>query len=421
MNDAASKAIAVQKAIDDVIRRDRGRLMAGLIARLGDFQTAEDALQEASISALSHWGRAGIPSSPAAWLMKVGFNSGVSQIRSKAREAKKAMELEKVVEDHVRIGIPDDFPDERLRLIFTCCHPILEEKSRIALTLRTVCGLTTKEIARAFLDTEVAMGQRLSRAKAKIRSKGIEFSVPEPEQWSDRLGTALSTLYLIFTTGYVSEDTGPRDLCREALFLVRLLEKLRPEQPEIEGALALMLFAEARQPARIAPDGASAPIAEQNRELWRKDLITEGRDILVRAMMRRRPGPFQIKAAIADCHMSDPMPDWPQMSLLYEKLWRLEPTPVVTLNWAVVLAELQHTELALQKLTELQSALSDFQPWHAARASMLEKLHQFPEAAAAYRIAIYKAPNAASRVFLQNKLRRIENLGQPDDSANDLA
>ena len=183
-----------------------------------DFQLAEDALQEASISALKHWGRAGVPHDPVAWLMRVGLNKGIDIIRARQREAQKSDDLAAVSLSHRENDISDTIPDERLRLIFTCCHPALEEKSRVALTLRTVCNLTTREIAAAFLDTEQTMGQRLSRAKAKIKAKGIGFSVPEPDQWPDRLSTVLSTLYLIFTTGYINEDVGPRDLCQEGHF-----------------------------------------------------------------------------------------------------------------------------------------------------------------------------------------------------------
>lgn len=300
-------------------------------------------------------------------------------------------------------------PDERLRLIFTCCHPALEEKSRIALTLRTVCNLTTREIAAAFLDTEKAMGQRLSRTKAKIKSKGIGFVVPEPEQWRERLETVLGTLYVIFTTGYVSEDESPRDLCLEGLFLTRLLRQLCPNEPEVEGALALMLFTEARRNARIDTDGASVPIEEQDIALWRNDQITEAQRLLEVAIEQRKPGPFQIKAAIADCHMMRPRPDWSQMSMLYQSLWAFEPTPVVALNWAVVISETGRHDLAWKKLEDLGDKLGGFQPWHAARAHILRKIGRCADARAAYRQAIQTAPNPASRKFLEQKLRTIKS------------
>lgn len=407
MNNTVPKAIAVSHAVDNVIRRDRGRLLAGLISRLGDFQLAEDALQEALIAALKNWSQNGLPNDPVAWLMKVGLNKGIDHIRSNQRESGKLHDLGAVSKGFTEEETFDAIPDERLRLIFTCCHPALEEKTRIALTLRTVCNLTTHEIAAAFLDSEKAMGQRLSRAKSKIKQKGIAFSVPDRELWPDRLDTVLSTLYLIFTTGYVTEDEGSRDLCREGIFLARLLRHLRPDEPEIEGALALLLLTDARRPARIDSDGVMVPIETQDRALWQSDTIREGRDILARVLEQNKPGPFQIKAAIADCHMMQPNPDWPQISLLYQSLWAFEPTPIVALNWAVVIAETGHANVALQKLEELKQELGDYQPLYAARAHVLQKLDQRTEARTAYEQAIRSAPNAASRKFLERKLQSI--------------
>ncbi|WP_170365703.1 RNA polymerase sigma factor [Ruegeria arenilitoris] len=405
MKNAAPKAIAVGHVIDDVLRRDRGRLLAGLINRLGDFQLAEDALQEAAISAVKHWSRNGVPDNPTAWLMRVGLNKGIDRIRAQHREGRKTAALAITLPESVADDMPEPIPDDRLRLIFTCCHPALDQKSRIALTLRTVCNLTTREIAAAFLDNDQTMGQRLSRAKAKIRAKGIGYSVPDPEIWPERLDTVLTTLYLIFTTGYVTEDTGPRDLCHEGIYLARVLRDLRPEEPEIEGALALMLLTDARRPARIDADGAMVPVEDQDRTLWRQDQIRQAQRLLQAAVDQRKPGPFQLKAAIADCHMMAPVPDWRQMSLLYQSLWAYEPTPVVALNWAVVMAETGHAQLALDKLDSLRPDLDDFQPWHAARAHVLQKTGRSVAAAAAYRQAIEAAPNLASRKFLQQRLR----------------
>lgn len=410
MKDAAPKAIAIQKVLTQVLSEDQGRLIAGLIAKLGDFQLAEDALQDAAISALGHWGRSGIPNSPTAWLMKVAHNKAIDRIRTNMREDQKVTELGYVADNSsLDYSSMETIPDERLRLIFTCCHPALEDKSRVALTLRTVCNLTTTEIANAFLDAETTMGQRLSRAKAKIKAKGISFSVPEPEQWPERLATVLSTLYLIFTTGYVSEDNSARDLCKEGLFLVRLLEQLRTNDSEIEGALALMLLTEARRKARINQIGASEPIESQDRKLWQQDMINEGQQILETAMQRGKPGPFQIKAAIADCHMMKGGPDWQQIALLYQSLWRFEPTPVVALNWAVVMAEIGQVAPALERVESLEKELREFQPWHAARASLLSQLNRHKEAAEAYKIAVDKAPSEASRIFLTQKLSNIRD------------
>lgn len=422
MKNAAPRAIAITKAIDDVMSHDRGRLLAGLIARLGDFQRAEDALQDALITALGQWTQSGVPKAPASWLMRVALNKGIDGLRSAQRETRKGRDYSLISQPD---GGPDgiaptpadaeDIPDERLRLIFACCHPALDEKSRVALTLRSVCGLTTREIAGAFLDNEPTMGQRITRAKSKIKAKGLGFSVPDQDLWDMRLDTVLSTIYLIYTTGYVTDDTGPRDLCAEALFLARLLVQLRPDNPEIEGALALMLLTQARQPARIGPDGASLPVALQRRDLWDQTPIAQARDLMARAIARKQPGPFQIKAAIADCHMEDPAPDWPQMSLLYQSLWHHEPTPVVALNWAVVLAELGHVQTAFDRVQSLRGTLGDFQPWFATKADLLVRLGRPDEAAIAYRDAIAMAPNAANRRFLESQLARLDQTDRPGD------
>lgn len=405
MKNTVPKTIAVSHVIDEVLRRDRGRILSGLISRIGDFQLGEDALQEASIAALKDWGRTGIPHDPLAWLMKVGLNRGIDQIRAASRETRKTNELAASFSpEQASIDMTEKIPDERLRLIFTCCHPALEEKSRVALTLRTVCGLTTREIAAAFLDSEQTMGQRLSRAKTKIRTRGIGFSLPDSGEWEDRLATVLSTIYLIFTTGYVNEDTGTRALCKEGIFLMRLLRKLCSNDPEIEGALALMLLTDARRVARIDANGAIVPVEEQNQALWLNDVIVEARRILEGAVNLRQPGPFQIKAAIADCCMLRPTPDWLQMSLLYRALWTFEPTPVIALNWSVVIAEIGQPELALQRLDELQTKLKNYQPWYAARAHILEKLGEFEGAHDVYMQAIQLAPNDASRSLLERKL-----------------
>jgi len=324
--------------------------------------------------------------------MKVALNKGIDRIRSGQREDRKAKDLSHVTLDYDTMTEPEQIPDERLRLIFACCHPGLEEKSRIALTLRTVCN-----------------GQRISRAKAKIKAKGIGFSIPEPEHWDTRLDTVLSTIYLIFTTGYVTEEISSRDLCDEAMFLLQLLNQLRPDDPEIEGALALVLLTQSRKDARMSNNGASVPIANQDRQLWKDELIKEGQELISIAVARRRPGPFQIKAAIADCHMTEPAPDWQQISLLYQSLWHYEPTSVVALNWAVVQAEIGDKEWALAKMNELQSELSNFQPWYAARAHVLSELGQIDEARLAYQEAIKRAPNSASVAFLNEKLKRMES------------
>jgi RNA polymerase sigma-70 factor (ECF subfamily) len=403
--------IAINKAIEEVIHRDRGRLMAGLVARLGDIQLAEDALQDALISAMSHWGRSGLPHSPIGWLMKVALNKGIDRIRANQRDVNKTDQYMTLHPSQFETIDVEPIPDDRLRLIFACCHPVLEEKSRVALTLRTVCHLTTREIAAAFLDKDSTMGQRLSRAKEKLREADVEFEIPGQDIWPARLDSVLSTIYLIFTTGYVTEDATDRDLCSEAIFLLRLLDRLRPDDPEIEGALALVLLTEVRREARTGADGATVPPERQDRSLWDTHKITEGQSLLAQAVERGRPGPYQIKAAIADCHMADLAPDWKQISLLYGSLWVHEPTPVVALNWAVVMANLGQVDLALGKLEELADELKNFQPFYAANAKVLVLAGRVDEARVAYDKAIELAQNEGSRLFLVRERSALSGAG----------
>lgn len=399
-------AIAVARELDRVMRSDRGRLLSVLAAGLRDLSMAEEVLQEAAVSAVSHWGRTGLPSSPQGWLLQVARRKAIDRQRSAARESRKVKAWIAFSDDD-QTPEPETIPDERLRLIFACCHPALELKSRVALTLRTVCGLTTPEIARAFLDAETTMGQRISRAKSKIAAAGIPFLVPEAEHWSARLDAVLATVYLIFTTGYVAGPLEPRDLCLEAEFLMRLIDQLHPKDPEIEGALAMMLLTAARRAARIGLDGASLPPAEQNRALWDAERLGEGRAILRRAVERRRPGPFQIKAAIADCHMGETGSDWPQIAALYGALWHHEPTAIVRLNAAVAIAEAGDPACGLAIVEELASQLSSYQPWHAAHAALLAKLGDIAGASQAYRRAIAAAPAPAEALFLHKRLARL--------------
>jgi RNA polymerase sigma-70 factor (ECF subfamily) len=398
---------AVSRTLDHVMRSDRGRLLAVLAAGLRDISMAEEALQEAAIVALSHWGRDGIPASPQGWLLTVARRKALDRLRGASRDTARAAALAHLA---ATSGSPDisGIPDERLRLIFACCHPVLEMKSRVALTLRTVCGLTTPEIARAFLDADTTMGQRITRAKARIAAAAVTFEIPDAPDWPTRLDAVLTAIYLIFTTGYVAGPAEPRDLCHEAEYLMRLIDSLRPADPEIEGALSMMLLTGARRAARIGPDGATLPLADQDRSLWDSARIAEGRALLVRAIARRAPGPFQIKAAIADCQMADPGPDWPQIAALYDALLRHEPTPVVTLNAAVALAEAGDPARALIIVERLAPDLSDYQPWHAARAALLARTGDRTAAASAYRTAIATAPGPAEALFLSRRLAELD-------------
>ncbi len=266
----AAGADPTLQTLNLVLRQDRGRLLAALIARLRDFQLAEDALQEALESALLHWGRSGVPASPQGWLLKVAQRKAIDRLRASVRDDRGRAALLVLAGEEASDMAAEDIPDERLRLIFTCCHPALDPKSRVALTLRTLGGLTTPEIARAFLDRETTMGQRLSRARAKIAAAGIPFAVPGPEAWAERLGSVLTVIYLIFNEGYSAShgDTPLRTaLCDEAIFLARLLDQLRPGEAEVEGLLALMLITHARRAARLDGQGAVVPLDAQDRTL----------------------------------------------------------------------------------------------------------------------------------------------------------
>lgn len=394
----------IDRTLTQVMQEDRGRLLAALIARTRDFQRAEDALQEAAASALVHWGRAGVPASPTGWLLRAALRKAIDGYRRDGAALRHREAMERLAQDEAADPDPQAIPDDRLRLIFTCCHPALEEKSRIALTLRSLCGLTTAQVAAVFLDAEPTMGQRLSRARAKIAAAGIPFSVPGPEDLPDRLNSVLTTVYLIFTSGYAQGPMAGTDLCTEAIFLGRLLVNLAPGQPEVEAALALLLLTHARSAARIGPDGQTLPPARQDRTLWDQDSLAEGRALLDQAVARRRPGPFQIKAAIAALHTADPGPDWPQIAALYARLYDFEPTPVVALNHAVALAEAGDPARALAHVQSLKDRLADYQPFHAALAELHARLGHRGEARAAYATAIRLAGSEADRAFLRARL-----------------
>lgn len=376
-------------------RDDRGRLLAALVARTGDWAAAEEALQDAFAAAVTGW-QAGVPDRPDGWLLRTALRRAIDGWRSRGRAEAGMAAL-------ARLGPPEAgeeaemIPDERLRLIFTCCHPALDRKSQVALTLRAIGGLTTPEIAAAFLDEPATMGQRISRAKSKIGAAGIPFTVPGPELWPERLQSVLATIYLIFTAGYV--QGGTRDLGDEAVFLADLLNALRPGEPEVEGCLALLLLTHARRRARTGPDGATVPPAMQDRRLWDHTAIARGVALQDRAMARGRAGPYQIKAAIAALHCANGPTDWAQIAALYGALAVHEPSSVVALNRAVAIAEAGQPLAALVQLDKLAETLGDHQPLHAARAMVLARLGH-PEARDAYDRAIASAPTGADARFL---------------------
>ncbi|MFO0513460.1 MAG: RNA polymerase sigma factor [Rhodobacterales bacterium] len=403
MTNAVSGALAVSKLLDTLARDDRGRLLSALIARVRDFSLAEEALQEAMISALAHWTRNGLPSAPTNWLLQVAYRKAIDRLRQGKSQARLAQDLLPLLGDEAQEDETQTIPDERLRLIFTCCHPALEPKSQIALTLRTLGGLSTGEIARAFLDQEATMGQRLSRAKAKIAAAGIPYAVPEPPEWPGRLNQVLAVIYLIFNAGYTAGPGLGRDLAEEAIWLGGLLDQLRPDDPEIEGFRALMLITHARRAARIDAEGTTVPLSDQNRQHWDSAAITSGLDLVERALSRSQPGPYQIKAAIAACHCEGVTSDWPQIAALYETLLEFEPTEIIQLNHAVAIAEAGALKQGFAKLETLSDMLSDYQPFHAARAELLTRLGRKSEAAEAYAKAIALSLSTADARFLTKR------------------
>lgn len=389
-----------------LIKEDRGRLLAALIRQLKDFQLAEDVLQDAVETALSRWQVSGVPDNPRAWLLKVAQRKAIDRIRRDRTLQRKTDDMA-VLAERDAPEMPD-IPDERLRLIFTCCHPALGEKSRVALTLRCLGGLSTREIARAFLDNETAMGQRLSRAKAKIAAAGIPYHVPEPDEWNERLASVLRVIYLIFNEGYSAQEGNAAiraALCEEAIFLAQMLDQLRPGEAEIEGLWALMLFAHTRRNARIGEDGLPRGAEEQDQALWDHDMWSRADEMLDRAVARRRPGAFQIQAAISALRMEGAASgvDWPQILLLYDRLYAMEPTPVVALNRAVALAEVKGPRAGLNALEPLRTKLKSYQPFHAAEADFLNRCNDHGAARDAYDRALAMSVNRGDIAFLKRK------------------
>ena len=411
--EAEAPPVPPQHAIEQIVREEWGRLLAALIAILEDFQLAEDSLQDALESAMTHWERNGTPRSPRGWLLQTARRKAIDRLRRDANFKSKQAEYAVLLEldaDAVSNEEAPDIPDERLRLIFTCCHPSLEEKTKVALTLRTLGGLTTREIARAFLDREEAMAQRLVRAKQKIKRAGIPYAVPDAEAWPERLNTVLGVVYLIFNEGYAATTGDAQiraDLCEEAIHLARVLLTLKPGEAEIQGLLALMLLHHARREARA--DGANKLISleEQNRQGWDQAMIREGTGLVESALSQGVVGPYQLQAAISAVHaeaLSHGQTNWPEIVLLYEELYRLQPNPVVRLNQAVALSFAETPDAALARLEPLCEALDNYQPFHAARADLLRRAGMTMAARTAYKQAISLSANNRERAFLESRL-----------------
>jgi RNA polymerase sigma-70 factor (ECF subfamily) len=389
--------------IERVFRAEYGRAVAVLVRVFGDIDAAEEAVQEAFAEAVKRWPRDGLPPSPAGWIITTARRRGIDRHRREAARDDKHREAAALRADDEP---PEEGPvtDERLRLIFTCCHPSLARAAQVALTLRLLGGLTTGEIARAFLVEEPAMAQRLVRAKAKIRDAKIPYRVPSEADLPERLGAVLAVVYLIFNEGHTATggDALVRgELCDEAIRLGRVLARLMPDEPEVLGLLALMLLIDARRAARTTAAGELVRLADQDRRLWDAAKLDEGRALVRRLLRRDQPGPYQLQAAINAVHSDPPPTDWRQILTLYDHLLTFTPTPVVRLNRAIALAETAGPEAALAELDALD--LDGHHRYHAVRAELLARLGRDPSAA--YDAALARATNATERAFLQARKR----------------
>ncbi|WP_163505953.1 RNA polymerase sigma factor [Fodinicola acaciae] len=397
----------VRAAVDAAYRDEWGQVVATLIGLIRDWDLAEDCAQEAFASALETWPRDGIPKRPGAWLTTTARNRATDRLRRDAAGREKLRQLAVLAEP---VPEPDEIADERLRLIFTCCHPALPFEARVALTLRTLAGLSTVEIAKAFLTAEPTMAQRLVRAKRKIAEAGIPYRVPPAELLPERLAAVLAVLYLIFNQGYDEHD-GDRALTAEAIHLARVLVQLMPAEPEPRGLLALMLFNEARRASRT-DDGVLVTLEQQDRSAWDQAMIAEGVAVLDQALAIRRTGPYQVQAAIAACHATaadSASTDWPQIAALYAQLARLAPSPVVELNRAVAVAMSDGIAAGLALVDELAESgrLDGYHLLPATRADLLRRDGRVAEAKVAYEQALRLAPTDAERRYLSSRLHSL--------------
>ena len=412
----------IRELLDSLYRVDSGRILATLIRLLGDFDLAEEAMHEAFAAALSLWPSSGVPGNPRPWLISTARFKAIDTLRRRARFDASQDELVRYLEaqsssesSNEEDSLEDGLEDDRLRLIFTCCHPSLAPEARVALTLREVCGLTTEEIAKAFLITPRTLAQRIVRAKAKIRETQIPYEVPAPEELPERLGAVLQVIYLVFNEGYsaaAGAEVTRAELTGEAIRLGRLLIELQPE-PEVIGLLSLMLLQESRHAARTSPAGELILLENQDRSLWNREQIAEGVALLEKALKSQRFGSYTLQAAIAAVHAeaeSSAATDWPQIVSLYDRLLRIQPSPVVQLNRAVAIAMRDGPEAGLTLIDVLleHGELANYYLAHSARADLYRRLGRTSEARSSYEKALALTQQEPERQFLQERIRQLK-------------
>lgn len=400
-------------AIEQVFREEYGRLIASLVRRFGDIDIAEDAAGEALVVALEKWPESGVPPNPGGWLTTTAANRAIDKLRREKLRDDKHRQAVDMYDDtpHESVGIFEQDEDDRLRLMFTCCHPALAPEARIALTLRLLGGLTVEEIAQAFLVPETTMGQRITRAKKKIAAARIPYKIPDASDLPERVSTVLTVLFLVFNEGYLSTGDGSpirAELTAEAIRLARILRSLMPDEPEVTGLLALLLLTEARREARVRA-GELVRLDDQDRGGWDRELIAEGHALVRECLALNRPGRYQVLAAINAVHTDAPTAeatDWAQVAALYDQLLRIDPSPIVALNRAVAIAELDGPEVALAQVDRLgqdSPVLASYHAFHATRADLLRRLGRSAEAREAYDAALAVCDNTAERAYLSRR------------------